>query len=140
MVAYSFKYRFVEPIRLGAKSHTIRGDRKRHAHPGERVQLYYGMRTQSCKLIGTATCYDVRPITIDFDNLAVWINGQIFATSRQARDQFAVSDGFINWTDLVEFWRAERSERTRRNTAPLGTFDGVIIRWGVFVDYWKAAA
>lgn len=51
MVAYSFQKRFVEPIRSGRKRQTIRADRKRHARPGEVLQLYSGMRTNAI-----ATC------------------------------------------------------------------------------------
>jgi len=56
MVAYSFKAQFREPILAGTKRQTIRADRKRHARLGEALQLYTGMRTRQCKLIGRATC------------------------------------------------------------------------------------
>lgn len=71
MVAYSYKARFVEPIRLGLepgpwipgmKRQTIRADRKRHARPGEEIQHYRGMRTRQCFLIGRAICEAVRRI------------------------------------------------------------------------------
>lgn len=39
MVAYSFRKRFGPPILAGTKAQTIRADRKRHARPGEEVQL-----------------------------------------------------------------------------------------------------
>lgn len=51
MVAYSFKRQFGPPILAGTKGGTIRNDRKRHARPGEELQLYHGMRTKSCTLI-----------------------------------------------------------------------------------------
>lgn len=74
MVAYSFKAQFVEPIRAGLglptepqirpKRQTIRADRKRHARPGEELQLYRGMRTRQCFLIGRAACTEVTKIRI----------------------------------------------------------------------------
>lgn len=142
MVAYSFKFRFVDDIRQGIKPHTIRNDRKRHARPGEQVQLYTAMRTKACRLIGLATCVDVRPIRLDFDQLEVTIfevaQQDIHYTTRAERDLFARFDGFQSWTDLVEFWRNERTRRDSgmRNGGPMGVFSGVIIRWKDFVDRW----
>ena len=53
MVAYSLKPRFIPPILSGAKRQTIRAiSRRRHAIPGETLQLYTGMRTKQCRLIG----------------------------------------------------------------------------------------
>ncbi|MEJ0016825.1 MAG: ASCH domain-containing protein [Acetobacteraceae bacterium] len=46
MVAYSFKRDFAAPILAGIKRQTIRADRRRHARPGEVLQLYTGMRTK----------------------------------------------------------------------------------------------
>jgi hypothetical protein len=51
MVAYSFHKRFVSLIQSGIKRHTIRPHRKRHARPGEALQLYTGMRTKACMKI-----------------------------------------------------------------------------------------
>lgn len=52
MVAYNFQSRFAGPIKRGEKSHTIRKNgKRRHARPGEPLQLYTGMRTKSCKKI-----------------------------------------------------------------------------------------
>lgn len=146
MVAYSFKERFIHKIRTGIKFQTIRGiriGRGRHARPGEAVQLYYGMRTSQCRQIGAAVCRDVRGITLDFDRLRVEIfdpSAKILFETRPARDLFAIADGFESWTDLVEFWRSERSERTRRNSsAKLDRFDGVLITWHKFEDLWASA-
>jgi hypothetical protein len=46
VVAYSFRQQFRPPILAGTKRQTIRADRKRHARPGEQLQLYTGMRTR----------------------------------------------------------------------------------------------
>lgn len=66
MVAYSFRAHFEAPIRAGTKAQTIRADRARHARAGEELQLYTGMRTQHCRLIGRAICMAVSPICINF--------------------------------------------------------------------------
>jgi hypothetical protein len=48
MVAYSFNPIFVGPILAGTKRQTIRAERKRHARPGEAMQLYTGMMRWWC--------------------------------------------------------------------------------------------
>ncbi len=46
MVAYSFNPRFIEPIRQGLKTQTIRSySEARQPRPGQLLQLYTGMRT-----------------------------------------------------------------------------------------------
>ncbi len=128
MVAYSFKRFLVEPIRSGRKPHTIRADRKRHARPGETLQLYTGMRTKACMLIGTATCSDVQPITLDFVGETIKI-GHRRPIRRRSRgpdryaelDAFAWSDGFENWPALFRFWGQEH--------AAIARWSGVIIFW-----------
>jgi hypothetical protein len=134
MVAYSFQRQFVVPIQQGLgidnidlgvvpKRHTIRADRKRHARPGEELQLYRGMRTRGCFLIGRARCTSISTITLVFrgEAIGVWIDGTRTAASLRARNAFARSDGFNDWAGLVEFWK--------ENHGPLGSWDGVIIRW-----------
>ncbi|MBF0375797.1 MAG: ASCH domain-containing protein [Alphaproteobacteria bacterium] len=66
-MAYSFKARFADPIETGQKRQTIRKDRRRHARPGETIQLYTAQRTIHCRLIGTATCVAVHRIEIGID-------------------------------------------------------------------------
>ena len=47
VVALNFKQQFIPPILSGAKRQTIRAiGRRRHAIPGETLQLYTGMRTK----------------------------------------------------------------------------------------------
>jgi hypothetical protein len=138
MVAYSFQRRFVAPIckglgrpvppgfHVGAtvpKLHTIRGDRKRHARPGEMLQLYYAQRTKHCLSIGVARCTEVKPIEIMVvpSGLAgyVEIDGRKLAR-RAELDEFARSDGFADFSDMLEFWRG---------THGCALFRGVIIHW-----------
>lgn len=159
MVAYSFKRRFVDPIRAGLgiaiepwkivavvgaktgplavgdavtfptpapKRQTIRADRARHARPGEEVQLYCGMRTKSCFLIGRARCTRTESIQLYFHKPGTridsvrsvatgWLQGE------KQLDAFARSDGFDDWNQLREFWNVEHDG--------IRAFDGRIIFW-----------
>lgn len=143
MTAYSFKKRFVEPIRTGLlvvdawgvdarwvpKRQTIRKDRKRHARPGEVVQLYCAQRTRQCFKIGEARCLSVQPIAIHFRRhrrrdwveitLAPWTREKIDRPSQL--NTFAQADGFASWEHLRDFWREEHPG--------VEDFEGVIIKW-----------
>lgn len=140
MVAYSFKRRFVDPIRVGLskvslsfdcapKQQTIRAvGKRRHARPGETLQLYTGMRTRQCEKIGDARCTTVVEIRIAVEA------GCIVTAPRTDRsqvikspaylDKFAVNDGFADWPDMQAFWRDEHGDLTR-----LGPFVGLLILW-----------
>lgn len=98
MVAYSFKSAFVEDIAAGLKCQTIRLPRPRHARPGERLQLFTGMRTKHCrKIIPDPVCIGVDQLIIDtrsgrLDHLE--INGCVIDLASAEADAFAVADGF----------------------------------------------
>lgn len=123
MVAYSFRPRFVEPIQAGTKRQTIRAERKRHARPGEALQLYTGMRTRHCELIGRAICERVFPVTLLFGDEAEYEGiiapGFGFAGGL---DGFARLDGFADWKELRAFWREHHPG--------IDEFTGVLISWG----------
>lgn len=144
MVAYSFKDRFVNPIRAGLnlspltqfgppssfpKRQTIREQRKgksRHARPKETLQLYYGMRHPKCTLIGRALCKATSPIEMqigaDADLIVRIDRGSGFDTmSDAALEVFAAMDGFGSVEDMWLFWRKEHPETDR--------FRGVLIEW-----------
>jgi hypothetical protein len=131
MVAYSFKKRFAPPIIaglqpgplvVGMKRQTIRADRKRHARLGEELQLYTGMRTRSCQLLGRADCTSVLPIRLLLGPVpAVEIGGEPAITGAKGLDLFARLDGFGDWPDLCAFWAAEHEALTE--------FSGQLIRW-----------
>ncbi|WP_375591031.1 ASCH domain-containing protein [Hoeflea alexandrii] len=141
MVAYSFKTYFAPQIEDGSKRHTIRGHRRRHAHVGEAVQLFTGMRTRNCKkIIPDPVCVAVLPILIMSCDLIepglayIQIDGR--PLNRDEIEAFAVSDGFdparlqgLAPAKLIgksaretmgRFWAAEN---------PGTTFHGVIIQW-----------
>lgn len=136
MVAYSFKRRFVTPIRLGLsvdyerggvhpKRQTIRARRKRHAHEGDEIQLYCGMRTKGCFLIGRARCVETQAISIHFRGRrrSDWLRCARLGKVDRPRslDEFARSDGFADWAEMRAFWREEHPG--------VDDFEGVIIFW-----------
>jgi hypothetical protein len=133
MVAYSFRPRFVDPILSGRKRQTIRAHRKRHARPGEDLQLYQGMRTRHCRLIGKATCTGTVNVAIVLaSDGADWIHlsdGRHVDGDRL--NEFAQGDGFEDWRAMREFWKVEHPEIADFLKTPGGAlFEGVIITWG----------
>lgn len=159
MVAYSFKPRFVAPIRVGLglipldavknvalggfdminrwsdpsakapapKTQTIRAERRRHARPGDELQLYCGMRQKWCMLIGKARCVEVLPIDIVFAPTERVIihgfnEGVLYYTEAKRLDLFATNDGFEDWAQMKAFWREEHGDDLIR-------FNGKIIYW-----------
>lgn len=139
MVAYSFKRQFVDPIKVGLglrgselarpivppKRQTIRADRKRHARPGEELQLYCGMRTRHCFLIGRAKCLAVRGIHLVFDARTILIERAEMSAIKdwllyRDADAFARSDGFKHFEEMQAFWDAEHG---------VAEFTGFLIQW-----------
>lgn len=124
MVAYSFQDRFVEPIRAKRKRQTIRAlGTRRHARPGEELQLYNRMRQKSCKLVARETCATSTAIFINFDVPSICFDGDVLLGA--ALNDFAQLDGFSSWADMVGFW----SDEHFGGEAPSGIFEGVLIRW-----------
>jgi hypothetical protein len=139
MTAYSFKKQFVEPIRAGTKRQTIRLPRKGrvrfgggHAWPQRPLQLYCGMRTKHCFLIGRAVCERLTRITIDLTHswVELYENGpdkkprrlNCWGGSHLELDPFAVSDGFADWESMWNFWAEVHGDGF--------VFDGFLIEWG----------
>lgn len=117
MVAYSFKARFADAVADGRKTQTIRAPRKRHARPGETLQLYTGMRTKQCRKLREVVCDSVRAIDLDFSANTITIEGIGVLSNPAALDHIATKDGFANWAEMKTFW-------------PDAThFSGVLILW-----------
>jgi hypothetical protein len=115
MAAYNFKPRYVPHILSGRKRHTIRDEgKRRHARPGERMQLYTGMRTKACKkIMPDPICTKVE--TIELHQFTVRIEGHIlFADECEA---LAWADGFENFAEMHAFF------------APRMPFKGKLIHW-----------
>ncbi|QBF31524.1 ASCH domain-containing protein [Thalassococcus sp. S3] len=123
MVAYSFQKRFAPMIEAGFKLHTIRGHRKRHAFPGERLQLYQGMRTKACRKIidPDPMCLSVEPIRIE-RRRGLIERVEVFDRIIGDLDAFAVADGFEDREDMSAFW-------TEQHKAKDEVFLGVQVGW-----------
>lgn len=133
MVAYSFNKRFVDPIRVGLskvplsfdcapKRQTIRAiGKRRHARPGETLQMYHGMRTKQCFKIGEARCTTASAIYFDFRCGLLQIDDRPRRKHVTAElDEFARSDGFADWIEMKQFWQEEHDAVS---------FSGVLIKW-----------
>ena len=152
MVAYSFKERFVGAIMAGLewspdltlptfdgpltpKRQTIRAlGRRRHARPGDQLQLYVGLRTKQCRLIGRARCVRTREILIGFRRERIHIGPapDVPRTSiieSEGLLAFARKDGFRSWSEMKRFWAETHNEGRKRKTLPPSRFIGVLIEW-----------
>jgi hypothetical protein len=126
MVAYNFKSAFHERLIDGTKRQTVRHQGgRRHARPGEPVQIYTGMRTKHArKLIDDPLCLGIDSIVIQVGRRAedcvagIEING--IPLSRAEMATFAVADGFDGLAQFGRFWLMTHGE---------GQFEGVVIRW-----------
>ena len=122
MVAYSFQKRFASRIEDGSKRHTIRADRRRHARPGEALQLFVGMRTTSCrKIIADPLCTSVEQIRISFADDGRISEALIDGQPVSDLDEFAIADGFESLSDMEGFWIMHHGL--------LREFRGVVIAW-----------
>lgn len=126
MVAYSFKAQFCAPILAGTKRQTIRAERKRHALPGEQLQLYTGMRTRQCRIIGRAVCSRVFPLRIGIAEGFVEVSERERWEGPDFMEAFAKADGFSSWAAMAAFWGKEHPD--------IAVFSGVVIRWDNLVQ------
>ena len=113
MVAINFSPEFVGQIITGKKTQTIR--RSLRCKIGDELQLYTGQRTKDCKLIGRVICTDtdycaIRPDYITFGD----------ADKHPTADDFARADGFSDYQDMVNWFRAKYG-------SPI--FIGHVIKW-----------
>lgn len=130
MVAYSFQKRFAEPILAGTKRQTIRADRRRHARPGEQLQLYTGMRTKHCRLILRATCESITPVRLRlhraFGPMTFIVGDRLLSVDEM--EEFAQADGFgaegYGVLDMTSFWFEQHGKGAEKID-----FRGVLIRW-----------
>lgn len=144
MVAYSFKKRFVDPIRVGISSISLSFDcqpkrqtiraigKRRHARPSETLQLYTMMRTKQCRKIGNARCVSVEGVLLKWSEWPVFMTYDISEREpgvwrrvggiRPILDMeaFARLDGFADFSDMASFWREEHGPET---------FEGMLIKW-----------
>ena len=120
MPAYSFQAQFAPLVESGEKRQTIRAiGKRRHAHPGERLQLYTGMRTKACRKLVTPdpVCTFAGSVYIchGIGSPAVTVEDK----GEVSPDAFARADGFADFDAMLEWF-----EKT--HGLP---FVGVLIRW-----------
>jgi len=128
MVAYSFNARFAPRIAAGTKTQTIRADRRRHARPGELLQLFSGMRTRFCaKIMPDPLCIGVDPLALRFDAEGRIVLAAIDGVRVADLPAFALADGFDSTDDMADFWR--RTHGLAANSGGHFIFRGVLIRW-----------
>ncbi len=148
--AYSFKRRFVSPIRVGLgtatnerdgvvcgiglfrmpkpKTQTIRQEgKRRHAREGEVVQLYHAQRTKQCFLIGLGLCTAAPQIRLYIKAEKVDIEGRPSIKHHADLDRFSERDGFLDWTDMRAFWRENHPD-------VIDLFLGRLVEWQAIGD------
>ena len=133
MVAYSFQTQFAPDIQAFLKTHTIRGQRKRHARPGEMLQLYCKMRRPDCfKIIEDPECRFVDPISITFCRsrlMMIWTGPDMQdEVLPEHFDAFARLDGFTDASAMHAFWVKQHAPQVSGTSAY--QFDGFMIGWG----------
>lgn len=100
MVAYNFQAQFAPAVAAGEKRRTIRAEgKRRHAKPGDAVQLYTGMRTRSCRLLGQSVCTASTYCAIREEGVTLgnYPKGNI--------DDFAREDGFRDFEEMKAWFR-----------------------------------
>lgn len=101
MVAYNFQRRFADDVATGRKRQTIRAPRKdnRHAKPGDRLQLYTGMRTKACRKLDEGICKISTYCAIREDGITLGNHPRVDI------DEFAVADGFEDFESMKTWFR-----------------------------------
>jgi hypothetical protein len=124
MVAYNFKAEFAADVGSLKKRQTIRANgKRRHARPGEPLQLYTGMRTKACRklVLPDPPCKSAEPISIWFlsngQGINVTVNGE--PVEDRELDQLAQADGFRDADGLRQYVAEEYGL----------PFDGTLIKW-----------
>lgn len=122
MVAYNFNARFADSVTSGRKRQTIRRNgKRRHARPGERLQLYTGMRQPGCRKL-----LNPDPVCTHAFPIRLWIGedtiDEILVDDWPIQDlrSFAQDDGFRGVGDMHRFFA---------DNGPLGLFCGTLIMW-----------
>ncbi len=107
MPALNFQKQFAPLVESGAKCQTIRAYRKRPFKVGDKLYLYTGMKTKSCRKLGEATCSEIRRFTIDGDLTSLRQTVEIEIDNLHA-DAFEVAkaDGFKDEIEMASWFGA----------------------------------
>lgn len=119
MPLFNFKKQFAVDVENGKKRQTIRAKRKdgRNPHVGDKLYLYTGMRTKSCRKLGEAVCLSVEQIMIYESGIV--IEGKWITTVKEELD-FIKADGFNNVFDFFSFFNKEHDGLP---------FEGLLYKW-----------
>ena len=126
MVAYNFQKQFADDVESGKKTQTIRKHGKKSPPSvGCRIQLYTGMRTKNCRLLGTPVCTSVEVIEIrsHFKHVLIGTpSGDTYQFNRLTDgtiEKLAKDDGFSSVEAFFEYFKTARGDY----------FNGILIRW-----------
>ncbi len=128
MVAYNFQSQFAPDVETGRKRQTIRANgKRRHARPGEFLQLYTGQRSKKCRKLvePDPECREVLPIRVYLKGrrakpaLAVQREGVFMDIPRNDIKAIALADGFKTVAAMVEFFETTHGL----------PFEGVLVKW-----------
>ena len=118
--------RFVRPINLGTKVHTIRLG-KRLFKAGQTLYMQTGDRYHPKRFCSKPVLL-VRTVTITDCSVAIRNdNGSIICPDIQ---EFARADGFETWTDLCAFFQAAYDRVAKTGTTGF-TITGQLVQWAV---------
>lgn len=121
-----FKKRFVMPIKIGTKVHTMRKKPKREPKIGETLYMYTGLRTTHCEFItDKETLISKQKVRVVINRKPIDKMRLIHAYSMQLKidgrelkgqdlDRFVRFDGFENVTDFCKFWFIGEKKTTRK--------------------------
>lgn len=134
MPAYNFQPQFADAVQSGEKRQTIRAiGKRRHATPGQPIQLYTGMMHKTCrKLIKPdPVCTAVQRVRIekfpaknkhDCDFFQMYLDGEVMF-KHEVRD-LAINDGFDSPEAFFQFF--DQTYFKKNGDWP---FNGLLIRW-----------
>lgn len=137
MALLGYKPQFVDPLRSGQKTGTIRVPRKYPVKERERLYHYTGLRTKHCYKIGESICLTCEPITILLNSGVIVIDRKIDLFSTDTADvykgeaqlnKFAYHDGFANWKEMKAFWLDTHGTLKGKRKVILVPFQGIYIR------------
>lgn len=124
-----YKPRFVDPILIGTKVHTMRKPRKVKPKIGETLHMYTGLRTAHCKLITKKEkLISVQKAQVHIKRIKLKGNGYTYQCAIKVDGkrlspvegvELIKFDGFKSTLDFCEFWFANVKGNTIKETLDL---------------------
>lgn len=113
-MGYGFKKEFILQIKAKTKILTFRAiGKRRPPRLGERLFLWYGLRTKHSQKIGEAICEVVEECWIHEDKIKI-ASGPPIICSLDLLEAIAKMDGFESWEKLKDFHRKENGSLPAR--------------------------